>query len=845
MRFIGVLKRTIVTVLTVALVITMMPITLVSSAGTDVNFEDLSVREIYDNGHGGILIDTEGNAYAWGGNAAAPLYDRRTLFGSVIFSSTGDDASPVKAYREGQYASELKQLRYFDHDVKMIQFHASSNVVALHNDGTVSIWAHNDPIFPAMGDNDETMEEMKKPWVLQNPSSLEGYGRIKYINLDCNTLFFVNEENELYKKEYVHYRDETPVKLKDGVKKYISIDISYDNDENAYTLCTDGHLECAGKTIFTGVKDFQLSTTNKYSQQFVFVTTEADELYCIKLSTEKPHAIESATKVCDGVKALYSDDNNSQRCYLLKNDGFLYYAYEDKIEKVAIAEKCAFADSAQNNDYVITQSGNIYFKGFPKYEEVPFDMAVFGNDDVYQVTNWTKVKGAAPVKLLETTDPAQDLTLSLTYLDSVKDASTAGTAVKNATSSMTSEQKESPLGVDKATVYAEEAVARAATTEVTGDDIVIDQALVSDLNTKSSEAVNTVENSLSNVGINLDREINEAVIVNTAGEGKRTVKFAGDIDANDVDSIIVQQGDLRVVVPTDVIAEEGGFAVTIGEDSSTGTIVTCDENSASVTLEPFAASMGQSFKVTFDKSKLKSNVKISIPATGGDTKYQAIVDKNGKAIGGKYNPITGKLEAKISEGGTFTVKTNEIDFSDITGKSAAMKAAIKELAAKGIIGGTSATTFSPDKSISRAELAAIILRTLGKVDASADGKFTDVPKSKWYFATAGSSKKYGLVTGYPDGTFKGDVAISKVQTIAVSARTLRSEMNYKTPASVATYIGKYTDGSSIASWAAGDVALATRENLVVRRSDGKFAPDENITRGEAALILKTLFDRVW
>ncbi len=794
--------------------------------------ENLSIRKINANG---VLIDTEGNAWGWGQNVAGAVYGR-----TKVYDIACTDDSPVKAYIWNEYAQELKKLRCFDTDVtdvRMLQGNTSFWALAtLKNDGTANLWTFSAPGSITADDN-STIEYMKEPWVQQSPTKFDGYGRITYIYVDGRAFYFINSDGNLYRAEYNAKKVEEPKIIGNNIKKYAC----YNYPDSEYILYSDGKLMHNDELLLSGVKDFTLGS-GLLARYNVFALTNSSDIYHVELTISGDPKKKGEKKICGDVSAIYSESYGFPRCYALKHDCTLYIVDDSSYKKVNLNEQF----SSASGNYLMTQKGEVYYCGSGAKNEVPFDTSSYEtNYRNFKIANWTKIKGAAPVRLLETKDLAQDLVLNATYLDDVKDASTAGTAVKDATSSMTSEQKKSPLGVDKATIYAEEAVARAATTELTGDDIVIDQALVSDLNTKSSEAVNTVENSLSNVGINLDREINEAVIVNTAGEGKRTVKFAGDIDANDVDSIIVQQGDLRVVVPTDVIAEEGGFAVTIGEDSSTGTIVTCDENSASVTLEPFAASMGQSFKVTFDKSKLKSNVKISIPATGGDTKYQAIVDKNGKAIGGKYNPITGKLEAKISEGGTFTVKTNEIDFSDITGKSAAMKAAIKELAAKGIIGGTSATTFSPDKSISRAELAAIILRTLGKVDASADGKFTDVPKSKWYFATAGSSKKYGLVTGYPDGTFKGDVAISKVQTIAVSARTLRSEMNYKTPASVATYIGKYTDGSSIASWAAGDVALATRENLVVRRSDGKFAPDENITRGEAALILKTLFDRVW
>jgi hypothetical protein len=72
---------------------------------------------------------------------------------------------------------------------------------------------------------------------------------------------------------------------------------------------------------------------------------------------------------------------------------------------------------------------------------------------------------------------------------------------------------------------------------------------------------------------------------------------------------------------------------------------------------------------------------------------------------------------------------------------------------------------------------------------------------------------------------------------------LTSEMNYKTPSNPSSYLGKYSD--SIATWAQSEVALATKENLVVYRTDGTFSGDKTMTRGDAAIIIYRLFQRIW
>src|SRR5699024_2785182 len=108
--------------------------------------------------------------------------------------------------------------------------------------------------------------------------------------------------------------------------------------------------------------------------------------------------------------------------------------------------------------------------------------------------------------------------------------------------------------------------------------------------------------------------------------------------------------------------------------------------------------------------------------------------------GGKYNPATGTLEAKLSESGIYKVVNNEKDFADIKDKSAEMQEAIKVLASKGIINGTTATTFAPDSTISRAEVTALLMRTISLLDPNANGNFADVNTSNWYCGAAGSAK---------------------------------------------------------------------------------------------------------
>ena len=69
-------------------------------------------------------------------------------------------------------------------------------------------------------------------------------------------------------------------------------------------------------------------------------------------------------------------------------------------------------------------------------------------------------------------------------------------------------------------------------------------------------------------------------------------------------------------------------------------------------------------------------------------------------------------------------------------------------------------------------------------------------------------------------------------------------MNYKTPENVSEYL-TYTDAESLPGWAKEDIALAEMANIVLQRVDGQFVPQDEMTRGDAAIILMRLFNKIW
>ena len=87
--------------------------------------------------------------------------------------------------------------------------------------------------------------------------------------------------------------------------------------------------------------------------------------------------------------------------------------------------------------------------------------------------------------IYDTSDPGENVMLDANRLNSVTDPASAAEAVRDMVNGMTQEQKESPTGIDLATLYAETAVAKATRKSVTGTDILINAANVADLETEA------------------------------------------------------------------------------------------------------------------------------------------------------------------------------------------------------------------------------------------------------------------------------------------------------------------------------------------------------------------------
>jgi parallel beta-helix repeat protein len=182
-----------------------------------------------------------------------------------------------------------------------------------------------------------------------------------------------------------------------------------------------------------------------------------------------------------------------------------------------------------------------------------------------------------------------------------------------------------------------------------------------------------------------------------------------------------------------------------------------------------------------------------------------------------------------------TGSTGATAFKDVpTGYWA--KAYIEALAAQNIIAGFPDGTFRPNEPVTRAQFATIITKALTPPVKRQAIQFRDVQSNFWAYGAIQSAYQSQFVAGYPDGTFKPQQQIPRVQALVALANGLNFTANNNNVLSV------YTDAAQIPNYAIGHVAAATVRQLVVNYPTvQRLDPNRQATRAEiAAFVYQSL-----
>ena len=143
-------------------------------------------------------------------------------------------------------------------------------------------------------------------------------------------------------------------------------------------------------------------------------------------------------------------------------------------------------------------------------------------------------------------------------------------------------------------------------------------------------------------------------------------------------------------------------------------------------------------------------------------------------------------------------------------------------------------TVRPDGKITRAEVSAIFARLTQKNTlAQFVAQYSDVKINDWFTDSIMKLSSKGILTGYPDGTFKPNRSITRAEFANIVSKYIKNPKSANET---------FTD-VPMNHWAKNAIAMVKAEGWITGYPDGTFRPDAPITRAEAVSIVNRMFDR--
>ncbi|WP_457643473.1 S-layer homology domain-containing protein [Persephonella sp.] len=121
-----------------------------------------------------------------------------------------------------------------------------------------------------------------------------------------------------------------------------------------------------------------------------------------------------------------------------------------------------------------------------------------------------------------------------------------------------------------------------------------------------------------------------------------------------------------------------------------------------------------------------------------------------------------------------TIGVFNCDFTDISQSWAEQY--ITDMCSKGVVSGYPDGTYKPDNSITRAEVSTLIAKAMNlKTAACTSSPFSDVPMAAWYCPYVEALKSAGIIEGYPDNTYRPDNPVTRAEMAVFISRAFYGE----------------------------------------------------------------------
>ena len=325
---------------------------------------------------------------------------------------------------------------------------------------------------------------------------------------------------------------------------------------------------------------------------------------------------------------------------------------------------------------------------------------------------------------------------------------------------------------------------------------------------------------------------------------------------------LVSSGVKRFTIDTDSMADFGFMLDTLKElnRQTTGDLILKMKKTA-VTSQKAETAIGNRpvYDITLWEVKngketavnlSGKTVSIAIPYTPAKNEqpgnlYAVYVDENGNVQWISKSSYNMDQKAVIFAAEHFSIYgigyKNQIPaFTDVNNHWA--KDNMLFVVSRGLLSGTSATTFSPNTGMTRGMFVTALGRLAGvdPTDYQAS-MFTDVKEDAYYAPYVNWAAKTGVVSGTTDTTFAPDTNINREQ-MAVIMKNYATKLGYTIPKTLE--VVNFADSAGISSWAKEAVKSMQQAGILAGKTNNCFDPAGTATRAEVATVLRRFVEIV-
>lgn len=266
-------------------------------------------------------------------------------------------------------------------------------------------------------------------------------------------------------------------------------------------------------------------------------------------------------------------------------------------------------------------------------------------------------------------------------------------------------------------------------------------------------------------------------------------------------------------------------------DTGTSTYRITVEPSANGTVKSSRATASVGSTVTLTAEPDSGYRLDTLTVTSGSGKEVKLTDKGNGSY--TFTMPSGAVTVKAS----FAVLTaDDLPFVDVPA-GVWYEEGVRYAYAHSLMNGTSATTFSPDMTTSRAMIATILWRMEGSPVVDYFMTFNDVDPDSWYGQAVRWAASEGIVTGYGNNQFGPDDPITREQMAAMLYRYAQHK-DYDVSVGENTNILSYTDFEQLGEWAVPAMQWACGAGIINGTGSGAtLSPLGEATRAQAAVML--------